>query len=69
MPVIGFLGTDSPDLLGARLRAFHRGLGETGYVEGRNVAIEYRWADGQNDRMPALAGELVRRQVAVIASP
>ena len=69
MPVIGFLGTDSPDLLGARLRAFHRGLSETGFVEGRNFAIEYRWAEGRNDRMPALAAELVRRQVAVIAAP
>jgi putative ABC transport system substrate-binding protein len=68
MPVVGFLGSASPGLFAGRLRAFHQGLGDSGYVEGRNVAIEYRWAEGQNDRLPALAADLARRQVAVIFS-
>jgi putative ABC transport system substrate-binding protein len=70
MPVIGFLGSESPALSADRLRAFHQGLGEAGFVEGRNVAIEYRWAEGRYDRLPALADDLVSRHVAVIfASP
>jgi putative tryptophan/tyrosine transport system substrate-binding protein len=69
MPVIGYLGSESPDLFASRLRAFRHGLGTTGYDEGRNVAIEYRWAEGHNDRLPALAAELARRDVSVIAAP
>ena len=66
MPVVGSLDPRSPDAISERLRAFRQGLKETGYVVGENVAIEYRWAENQLDRLPMLAADLVRRQVAVI---
>jgi putative ABC transport system substrate-binding protein len=68
-PVIGFLHSESLAERRDRLPAFHRGLAEAGYVEGRNLAVEYRWADGHNDRLPALAAELVQLRVAAIAIP
>jgi putative ABC transport system substrate-binding protein len=68
MPVVGFIGTESPRLFENQLRAFHQGLREVGYVEGRNVAIEYRWAGGRIDLLSVLAEDLVRHKVAVIAT-
>src|SRR6478609_8945435 len=67
--LIGYLGAEAPRPFASRVRAFHDGLAEIGYVEGRNIAVEYRWAEGRYDRLPALATELVGRRVAVIVAP
>ena len=69
MPVVGLLDQRSPDALADRLRGFRQGLRDAGFVEGQNAAIEYRWAENQVDRLPELAADLVRRQVAVIVAP
>jgi putative ABC transport system substrate-binding protein len=66
IPVIGFLHLTSPETNRENLATFRRGLGETGYIEDKNVTIEYRWAQGRNDQLPSLAAELVHRQVSVI---
>ncbi|MCP3407659.1 ABC transporter substrate-binding protein [Bradyrhizobium sp. CCGB01] len=69
MPVIGYLCPESPKLFASRLDAFHQGLGEAGFVEGRNVKIDFQWANGQYSRLPALAAELAARPVDVIVAP
>src|SRR5436190_20710128 len=68
MPVIGYLNITSPGFNAPYVAAFRQGLSETGYVEGQNVAIEYRWAEGSYDRLPALADDLVRHKVDVIVT-
>src|SRR5689334_19516447 len=68
MPMIGFLDSRSPEALTDRLRGFHQGLKDIGFAEGENVTVVYRWTDNQLDRLPAMAAELIHRQVAVIAS-
>jgi putative tryptophan/tyrosine transport system substrate-binding protein len=68
LPVVGFLSSVSADVYVTRLNAFRQGLKEAGYVEGQNVAVEYRWAEGHNDRLPALAADLVRRGVTVLVA-
>src|SRR5262249_62317300 len=69
MPTIGWVGGDSPDSFGAILRAFRVGLRATGFIEGQNVAIEYRWTEGRNDTLPALAADAIRSQAAVVVAP
>jgi putative ABC transport system substrate-binding protein len=69
MPVIGYLGSETPEKFGIRVTAFLQGLSAIGYDDGRNVKIEYHWANGQNDRLPGLAADFARRQVAVIVTP
>jgi len=69
MPVVGYLYLGSPAHTARQVAAFRRGLSETGYVEGRNVAIEFRWANSEIDRLPALAAELVGHRAAVIVTP
>jgi putative ABC transport system substrate-binding protein len=68
LPVVGFLDPTSPDKRATLVSAFRKGLNESGYAEGQNLAVEYRWAEGENSRLPALAADLVRRQVAVIVA-
>jgi putative tryptophan/tyrosine transport system substrate-binding protein len=69
MPVIGFVSLGSADALAGYVAAFRKGLAETGYVEGQNVTVDYKWLEGQYDRLPAVMADLVRRRVAVIATP
>src|SRR5262245_12212305 len=69
IPVIGFLHSGSPERIANRVAAFRKGLGEAGYVEGQNVAIQFRWAADQDDRLSDLAADLIRQRVAVITTP
>src|SRR6516225_4989642 len=69
MPVVGFVNLGSADASADRVRAFRKGLAEVGYVEGQNVTVEYHWLEGQFDRLPSLMTDLVRRRIAVIATP
>src|SRR4051794_27145440 len=68
MPVIGFLGSETSAVWTERLAAFRQGLNEAGYAEGRNIAVEYRWAEGHNERLPGLAADLVRQRVTVLVA-
>src|SRR5262249_10205781 len=68
IPLVGFLNGGSPDLFANLVRAFRQGVKESGYIEGQNVAIEYRWAEGQNDKLPTLAADLIRRKVTAIVA-
>src|SRR5215472_2965831 len=69
MPVVGYLGSTTPEMSSKRLAAFRKGLRDAGFEEGQNVAIEFRWADGHEERMPELVADLIRRRVAVIVAP
>jgi putative tryptophan/tyrosine transport system substrate-binding protein len=69
MPVVGLINAGSPEVFSRYVAAFHKGLNETGYVEGQNVTVEDHWLESQFDRLPALLADLIRRQVAVIATP
>jgi ABC-type uncharacterized transport system substrate-binding protein len=69
LPVIGFLHSASASTFADHIRSFHKGLGEAGYVDGQNVTVIYRWAEGRNETLPALAADLVRQRVAVIVTP
>lgn len=69
LPLIGYLGPEAPERFASRVNAFRDGLAETGYIEGRNVGIEFRWADGDYQKLPALAADLASRQVAVMVAP
>src|SRR5262249_10449784 len=69
MPIVAYLNVGSPDAVASRVNAFRRGLGETGYVEGRNVQVEYHWLEGQYEHLTGVLGDLIQRHVAVMAIP